>query len=221
MPLSDDIFPTQRDPRHVQTEWSEGWFGAEAGFGYAAEYLTDHRGDFGATIDQAGIAVFFLQRHRVELALKGLLDAVGEKPPEGHSLRHVWGICQRVLKPKDAGAWATFAADHKELMELMDGVDALSFTFRYPVDKTGAASQDLHSLTSGCSPSTSTAWHRAPAATLTTSSKVNRVEAVVHSIQTRPHLPHATQVIRPALAEPGGRVEPSVQGSPRAAAVLA
>lgn len=36
--------------------------GSPAAFGYAAHHLTKHRGEFGAMIDQVGLAIFFLQR---------------------------------------------------------------------------------------------------------------------------------------------------------------
>jgi HEPN domain-containing protein len=137
MSLHDRLFPSERHPDLVQTEWSEGWAHAPAGFGYVAEYLTEHARDFGATIDQAGVAIFFVQRHRVELALKALLDAVGADVPYGHGLKTIWQKCEEALRPKDERAWDGFAADHAELIDALDKVDPGSFAFRYPVDKKG------------------------------------------------------------------------------------
>lgn len=137
MGLFDEIFPTKRDPRLVQTEWAGDWLDGAAGFGYAAERLTEHRDKFGALIDQAGLAVFFLQRHRVEMTLKGLLDAVGGDVTGKHGLLYLWELCKKALEPKDPAAWKQFAADHRELVKVLDTVDQSSYTFRYPVDTKG------------------------------------------------------------------------------------
>lgn len=59
MALFDDIFPSERHPRLVQTEWAKDWFDGAAGFGYVAEHLTSDHARFGATIDQVGLAVSF------------------------------------------------------------------------------------------------------------------------------------------------------------------
>jgi hypothetical protein len=136
--IYDQIFPSKRSPRLVQTEWASDWFDGAAGFGYAAEYLTEHRADFGATIDQAGLAVVFLQRHRVEMVLKGLLDAAGADVTDKHDLEYLWRLCERELQPKGRREWDQFAADHKELVEAIHRADPTSFAFRYPVDKAGS-----------------------------------------------------------------------------------
>lgn len=135
--LIDDLFPSKRHPGLVQTEWASGWMNAASGFGYAAEYLTDRQADFGATIDQAGIAVFYLQRHRVELALKGLLDYVGADVTDKHGLVFLWGRCKAALAGRYPNAWAQFEADHFELIRALDRVDGTSYAFRYPVDTKG------------------------------------------------------------------------------------
>jgi hypothetical protein len=121
----------------MQTEWSAGWDTAPAGFAYAAEYLTAHARGFGATIDLVGVPLFFLQRHRVELALKSLLAAVGADVPTTHDLKTLWKKCEEELRPKDDETWRTFEADHVEFIDLLDEVDPGSFAFRYPVDKRG------------------------------------------------------------------------------------
>jgi hypothetical protein len=108
-----------------------------AGFGYAATFLTEHREAFGATIDQAGLAVFFLQRHRAELTLKALLDSVGADVTGEHRLRLLWDECKAALEPRDPPAWRGFDRDHHELVQLLDSVDERSMTFRYPVDRAG------------------------------------------------------------------------------------
>jgi hypothetical protein len=138
MPLYDRLFPQRRSVRYVQTEWSSGWGDTAATFGYAAEHLTEQAEEFGATWDQTGIAVFFLQRHRVELILKSLLDAADASVPTHHRLRELWDACRRPLEPQDAREWKSFADAHRELIDALDKVNPDSMAFRYPVDKHGA-----------------------------------------------------------------------------------
>ena len=138
MALFDELFPSDRHPGLVQTEWAGGWLAGGSGFGAAAEYLTTHRGDFGAEIDQVGLAIFFLQRHRVEMTIKGVLDAVGAEVPGSHDLCFLWQCLRRKLESRDAGAWVGFDARHAELIHALQRVDASSFIFRYPVDRQGA-----------------------------------------------------------------------------------
>src|SRR3954447_14709805 len=87
-----------------------------------AEYLTMHRGNFGAEIDQVGLAVFFLQRHRVEMTIKGVLDAVDADVPGSHDLAFLWGCSRKELESRDAGAWADFDARHMELIDALQAV---------------------------------------------------------------------------------------------------
>jgi hypothetical protein len=109
MALFDKIFPSQRDDGLVQNQWADGWLNGASGFGYAAEYLTESRKAFGATIGQVGLAVFFLQRHRAEMILKGLLNFAGAAATDKHGLVYLWDRCREVLKPLDATAWQQFA----------------------------------------------------------------------------------------------------------------
>lgn len=139
--MSDDayreIFPTQRDPRFVQTEWAQGWGSMASGFGYAAEYLTRHRSDLGATIDQAGLAIFFIQRHRVELILKHMLDSLRAEIPGSHKMRVLWQHVGSAVTARDPTCWADFASEHGGLLDALQRVDDTSFAFRYPVDRRG------------------------------------------------------------------------------------
>jgi hypothetical protein len=135
--VHDDIFPAKQDVEHVQTEWSTGWGAGFAGFAYAAAHLTKHRAALGATIDQAGLALIFLQRHHVELGLKVLLEAAGAPVSTGHSLEALWRDCEVALSSREPTEWAQFADDHHEFVVALDTVDQGSYTFRYPVDTQG------------------------------------------------------------------------------------
>jgi hypothetical protein len=135
--VREEIFPAERRLEYVQTEWAEGWTAGAAGFGYAAEFLTKNAPSFGATIDQAGLAVFFLQRHRVELILKDLLGFLAVEFPPTHSLRRLWELCQEGFKSSDLD-WDEFQSENGEFVEALIAVDDGAATFRFPVDRDGA-----------------------------------------------------------------------------------
>lgn len=137
MSVHDEIFPAERRLDYVQTEWAEGWTAGAAGFGYAAEFLTKHAHSFGATIDQAGLAVFFLQRHRVELILKNLIGFLGVDLPNTHSLQTLWERCRQGFAASDGLDWAEFESEHGEFIEALIAVDNGAATFRFPVDREG------------------------------------------------------------------------------------
>jgi hypothetical protein len=88
------------------------------------------------------------------MALKGLLDAVGEPVTDRHGLNFLWGRCKLAIEPKDPPAWNGFATDHLPLIEALDAVDPTSYGFRYPVDNKGQAVTRPRSST--CRRSTST-----------------------------------------------------------------
>lgn len=137
--LSDEIFPDRRDRDFVQTEWATGWGYGSIGFAEAARFLTENKKQFHASIDQVGLVIFFLQRHRVELALKELLvahsvDLTNIKPP--HSLPALWGACEQVAGSGSEG-WQYLDSAGSELVALLHERDPGSHTYRYPVDRKG------------------------------------------------------------------------------------
>lgn len=137
MGVYEEIFPAERRREYAQTEWSGGWTSGASGFGYAAECLTEQARSFGATIDQAGLAVFFLQRHRVEMVLKDLLIflKVGFKP--NHSLQYLWGLCERPFEKSELLDWSELEAEQGEFVGALISVDDGAATFRFPVDQDG------------------------------------------------------------------------------------
>lgn len=137
MSVHDEIFPQHQDLAFVQTQWSKDWHGISGGFEYAARYLTENRSKFGATIDQVGLAIFFMQRHRVEIALKAMLNGLKAEVPGHHSLRRLWRDVEAAARPRSEKDWKGFARDHADLIDALDAVDSQSFAFRYPVKKDG------------------------------------------------------------------------------------
>ncbi|MEA2202124.1 MAG: hypothetical protein QOI89_2720 [Solirubrobacteraceae bacterium] len=123
----------------MQTQWAKGWTFGAIGFQEAASYLTLNRRDFGATIDQVGLVVFFLQRHRMELAMKEVLVADGQLP-RGHSLKWLWGAVKKLVGPT-SDTWAQFDKDGSELVALIHDRDPDSTRFRYASGLDGKVSR--------------------------------------------------------------------------------
>jgi hypothetical protein len=144
--LADEIFPSKHGRDLVQTRWAEGWSDSEAwgfsgiAFGEAATFLTENRAKFGASIDQVGLVIFYLQRHRVELAMKELLINRGvefdEMKKAGHSLEALWNACAEAVG-EQAKEWHDLDANGAELVTLMHKHDPSSDAYRYPVNRKG------------------------------------------------------------------------------------
>jgi len=138
MGIREEIFPCERQEAYVQTEWSKGWGYAGIGYREAARRLTEEKLTFGPSIDQTGLAIFFIQRHRVELALKELLvgrgfDIRGIKSQ--HSLVALWHACKELVGAETV-EWQQMDSGG-ELITVLNGADPGSYSFRYPVDKNG------------------------------------------------------------------------------------
>lgn len=146
MSLADEIFPSEQHVDLVQTRWAEGWTDSDGwtsssiAFGEAARFLTENRAKFGASIDQVGLVVFFLQRHRVELAMKELLVDRGVEFDEikraGHSLEALWNACALAVGASSE-EWGKLDADGKELVTLIHKHDPSADAYRYPVNRKG------------------------------------------------------------------------------------
>ena len=138
MVIREEIFPSERREAYVQTEWSKGWGYAGIGYREAARLLTKEKLTFGPSIDQAGLAIFFLQRHRVELSLKELLVARGvdiRGIKSQHSLVALWYACKERVGA-ETFEWQQIDSG-SELIAVLDDADPGSYTFRFPVDKHG------------------------------------------------------------------------------------
>jgi hypothetical protein len=135
--VHDEIFPSYRSLDFVQTEWSKDWFGVASGFEYAAQHLTANRHSFGAAIDAVGLAIFYLQRHRVEIALKAILRDFKAEVSTHHFLRALWKQVGAAFRARDKATWVELNQAHAPLIVALDRVDPGSFTFRYPVSADG------------------------------------------------------------------------------------
>lgn len=141
MTVWDEIFPSERNEAFVQTEWASGWGYGVIGFGEAARLLTAQRQKMGASVDQVGLAVFYLQRHRVELVIKQALVDLGDDPIQvaelRHNLRGAWHRLEVRVRSIDPMLWQSFSPSHLEFLSVMHRADEGSFSYRYPIDRKG------------------------------------------------------------------------------------
>ncbi len=93
-----------------------------------------------------GAPILFQYRHYIELSLKSLLLAAGELLDDPqvveprHYLLSLWQKVRALLlrvDPRGDGPWLVRVDN---VIEEFDQIDPTSFTFRYPVDITGAPS---------------------------------------------------------------------------------
>lgn len=77
-----------------------------------------------------------MQRHRVEVALKLILERAKAPIPGDHLLMRLFSQCEDACRAVGMDkAWDSFAGAQRPFAELIDEVDPGAATFRYPVDK--------------------------------------------------------------------------------------
>ena len=98
-------------------QWSDGWADAFLGLGALTHWMTPKLCELHAEVDYGGAMVVFLQRHRVELGLKTLLDYAGAGAKNGHNLDSLWRACAAALEPEHPSAWGAFVCAHRGVRE--------------------------------------------------------------------------------------------------------
>ena len=132
------LFPVSGDRSAVQTEWTRTCADYELGFEEAAHLLVDlaAEGRLPAQ-DHVGLALVFLERHRLELMLKGGILDLSRRAPKGHRLLELWA--RFVELATSNGYIDEKEFDHsRALVEALDGLDPEGQVFRYPTDAKGA-----------------------------------------------------------------------------------
>lgn len=136
MSLAERIFPCgpPRDGHILRLDLVESWESQLLGVGRAAAFLTPRLFSQSHAVDDIGLYVIFLQRHRVELGLKLIQERTGAVRP-GHVISALAAECEAACRAAGfADAWEAFASAQQEYMELMEDADPKAATFRYPVD---------------------------------------------------------------------------------------
>jgi hypothetical protein len=137
--LREQIFPTGpvRDGHIIRPAMVESWESQLIGLGRLTAFVSPRLLTQSHAVDDAALGVVFLQRHRVEIALKLILERTGAEIPGTHKLASLSVAARRACV--DAGVvdeWETFIGSQTEYIELMDTIDPDAATYRYPVDRS-------------------------------------------------------------------------------------
>ena len=138
MGLRDQIFPPGPpvDGNIIRTEWVGTWESQLLGLGRLTKFLTDRLLSESFGIDDIALYVMFLQRHRVEVGLKLVLERAQGTIPGTHKLQPLMGSAKGAVKSAGLVApWDRFEGAQAEYIGLVDEIDEGAATFRYPVDR--------------------------------------------------------------------------------------
>lgn len=137
--LRNAIFPSgpPRDGHILRLRHVASWESQFAGIGRVTALATDRLLTERHAVDDAGLTVIYLQRHRIEIGLKLILERAAVAMRPGHQLKPLVAACAQACTVAGFGdAWTTFHAAQGVYIDLMDAVDPGSMTFRYPVDRS-------------------------------------------------------------------------------------
>jgi hypothetical protein len=111
------------------------WESQLLGIGRLTQILSDRLLSESFAADDMGLYVIFLQRHRVEVGLKLILERANATPPNTHKLVSLCAQVKAALtKARMAALWPPFDSAVSEYIRLVDQIDEGAATFRYPVD---------------------------------------------------------------------------------------
>lgn len=137
MTLRDDIFPTgpPRDGRIIRAQLVETWESQLLGLGRLTAFLTARLEKESFAIDDMALYVVFLQRHRVEVGLKLILERTGASIPTTHKLEPLLQSCKNAVEAAGfSSEWQRFSGAQASFVQLVGQIDPGAATFRYPVD---------------------------------------------------------------------------------------
>jgi hypothetical protein len=136
MTVSDEVFPSvPRDGLIARTEYVGSWESQFRGLGRHTAFLSKYLLSFSAAVDDIALDVVFLQRHRVEVGLKLILERAYAPIPPTHDIVQLAGLCQSALSTLGRSDLASqFSSETDEFVQLMHQSDPGSFAYRYPVD---------------------------------------------------------------------------------------
>lgn len=135
--LEDLIFPAgdPRDGYILRLDLVGSWESQFLGLGRLTGFVTPRLLAEAHAVDDMGVSVVFLQRHRVEVGLKLILERAGETSVGDHEVPALWSRCdQGCAAAGFASQWQTFTDAQQEYADLLGTVDPKAATFRYPVD---------------------------------------------------------------------------------------
>lgn len=137
MSLEDLIFPPgpPRDGHILRLDLVSTWESQLLGVSRATAFLTPRLLSQSHAVDDIGLYVVFLARHRVELGLKLILERSTTTILPTHRIAPLFAACETACSAAGyRSSWDRFASRQSEFVALMDAADEGSATFRYPVD---------------------------------------------------------------------------------------
>lgn len=136
--MADLIFPSgdPGDGHILRLELVGSWESQFLGLGRLTAFLTPRLLAEAHAVDDMGINVVFLQRHRVEVGLKLILERAQATAVGDHKIDALMKRCDQACTAVGfSSEWKRFAGAQKGYADLLDRVDPGAATFRYPVDK--------------------------------------------------------------------------------------
>jgi hypothetical protein len=137
MTLKERVFPSTEplDRIVARSKFVGSWESQLRGLGRHTAYMSADLTEFRADIDDVAMDIVFLQRHRVEVGLKLLLERAGAEVPKTHDISDLWRRCLDALRASDHSAFADkLQAEAREFVDVMHAADPGSYAYRYPVD---------------------------------------------------------------------------------------
>jgi hypothetical protein len=157
MSLRSKVFPETppNDKIVARSKFVGSWESQLRGLGRHTAYLSTDLTEFRADVDDIAMDLVYLQRHRVEVGLKLVLERAGGEVPTTHDISDLRRCClQHLDSAGQAMLAADFDAETREFVDLMHAADRGSYAYRYPVDTHNQPAQraeyiDLAELESG------------------------------------------------------------------------
>jgi hypothetical protein len=138
--LEERIFPAARSPTplDMRMELVGSWESQLIGIGRLTAFLTPRMLRESHAVDDMGLSVLFLQRHRVEVGLKLIIERCGARIPNTHDIVTLVDACRRACTAAGAKSeWTQLEGEQLEFITLMHEVDPTAATWRYPIDRGG------------------------------------------------------------------------------------
>ena len=138
MTLRQRVFPPvpPRDKVIVRTRFVGSWESQLRGLGRHTAYLSEDLVEFRADVDDIAMDLVFLQRHRVEVGLKLLLERAGADVEITHNISTLYEQCLQALRDaRHRSVAQVLDTGTREFVELMHAADPGSYAYRYPVDR--------------------------------------------------------------------------------------
>lgn len=136
--LAERIFPSgePRDGRILRMDLVGSWESQLIGVGRLTAFISPRLLTASHAADDMGLYVVFLQRHRVEIGLKLVLERTATPIMSTHAIDSLRTACEVACQSVGhTESWRDFIRSQREYIDLIHAIDPGAAAFRYPVDK--------------------------------------------------------------------------------------